>query len=142
MMLPGITRSAEPVEATAWDILGQTYVPKSVCESSFSWHATLPAGSFVPPHIHLTQDEFIYLLEGRLEFLMDGKAAKAEPGDLIRLPMKIPHGIFNRTDSTVKCLFWVSPTGKMFELFQKLHKVPDPVEVARISGEHDIPFLP
>ncbi len=45
------------------NILGQTYVPKSINEQSFSWHATFPPGTFVPPHIHPTQDEFIYMLD-------------------------------------------------------------------------------
>ena len=42
-----------------------TYVPKAVSEGSFSWHATLPPDTFVPPHIHPTQDEFIYMFEGQ-----------------------------------------------------------------------------
>jgi hypothetical protein len=31
---------------------------------SFAWHATFPPGTFVPPHIHPTQEEFIYMFEG------------------------------------------------------------------------------
>ena len=38
-------------------------------------------------------------------------------GDLIRMPMNIPHGIFNKTDQTVKCFFWVTPTRKLYDLF-------------------------
>src|SRR5215469_931710 len=60
----GITKSSTGIEGISWNILGQTYVPKSLCESSFSWHATFPPGTFVPPHIHPTQDEFIYMFEG------------------------------------------------------------------------------
>ncbi len=141
MMSIGITPSNESVIGTTWDVLGQTYVPKHICESSFSWHATLPPGSFVPPHIHLAQDEFLYLLEGKLEFLLDGVPGSAGVGDLVRLPMKIPHGIYNRSDAPVKVLFWVSPTGRMLELFQKIHNVPDPAEVARLSGLYDVPFV-
>jgi uncharacterized RmlC-like cupin family protein len=141
MMSIGITPREEAVVGTSWNVLGQIYVPKHVCESSFSWHATLPAGSFVPPHIHRSEDEFIYLLEGQLEFMLDGSAGSAGVGDLVRLPMKIPHGIYNRSNAPVKCLFWVSPTGRMFELFQKLHNVPDPAEVARLSGLYDVAFV-
>src|SRR5262249_40069453 len=63
-MTAGITKAGTGVDGIVWNILGQTYVPKQVSESSFSWHATLPPGTFVPPHIHPTQDEFIYMLEG------------------------------------------------------------------------------
>jgi len=65
--ITGITRANEGIQGISWNILGQTYVPKQVCEASLSWHATFPPGTFVPPHIHPTQDEFIYMLEGRLD---------------------------------------------------------------------------
>ncbi len=63
----GITRADEGIDAIRWNILGQTYVPKQLSETSFSWHATFPPGTFVPPHIHPTQDEFIYMLSGRFD---------------------------------------------------------------------------
>jgi len=65
-LAPGITKAGEGLDSIAWNILGQTYVPKEVCESSFAWHATFPPDTFVPPHIHPTQDEFIYMFEGSL----------------------------------------------------------------------------
>jgi hypothetical protein len=58
-MSAGVTRAGTGVDGIVWNILGQTYVPKQVSENSFSWHATFPPGTFVPPHIHPTQDEFI-----------------------------------------------------------------------------------
>ena len=51
------------------------------------WHALLPPGTFVPPHIHPTQDEFIYMIEGTLDLELEGVKGSATPGDLIRLPM-------------------------------------------------------
>ena len=116
-MTAGVTRANEGLENISWNILGQTYVPKQHSEGSLSWHATLPKGTFVPPHIHPTQDEFIYVLEGRFDLILDGANTHAEPGDLVRMPKGIPHGIFNKTDSTIKCLFWVSPSQRLFDLF-------------------------
>ena len=54
------------------------------------WHALLPPGSFVPPHIHPTQDEFIYMIEGKLDLQLGEQKSSAGPGDLIRLPMNEP----------------------------------------------------
>ena len=82
----------------------------SVSESSFAWHATFPPDTFVPPHIHPTQDEFIYMFEGQFELMLDGRDVFANPGDLVRMPMGLPHAIYNKSGRTVKCLFWVSPT--------------------------------
>jgi quercetin dioxygenase-like cupin family protein len=141
-MLPGVLPAGSAVEDTVWHILGQTYVPKHRCESSMSWHATFPAGTFVPPHMHLTQDEFIYVLEGRFDLLLDGEPATAGPGDLIHLPRNTSHGFFNKTDQTLKCLFWVSPTNDLWELFTKIDGLPDPAELMRIAALHKIEFLP
>ena len=144
-MLPGITRADKGIDGIAWNILGQVYVPKQLSEHSFAWHATFPVGTFVPPHIHPTQDEFIYMLSGRFDLMLDGKDVAAEPGDLIRLPKGLPHGIFNKTDADVKCLFWVAPARRLYDLFWALHNLgptPDPAEVVAISAAHEVDFLP
>src|SRR5947209_13153893 len=78
----GITKAGTGIDGISWSILGQTYVPKQVSESSFAWHATFPPGTAVPPHIHPTQDEFIYMLEGRFDLLLDGHEFVATSGDL------------------------------------------------------------
>src|SRR4051812_42934711 len=97
-MNAGVTRAGEGIEGIRWNILGQTYVPKQHCESSLSWHATFPPGTFVPPHIHPTQEEFIYMLQGTLSLVLDGQESQAGPGDTIRLPRGVPHGLFSRSD--------------------------------------------
>jgi quercetin dioxygenase-like cupin family protein len=144
-MTAGITRAEDGIDGIRWNILGQAYVPKQLSEHSFSWHATFPIGTFVPPHIHPTQDEFIYMLSGRFDLLIDGRDVIAEPGDLIRLPMGLPHGIFNKTDTDVKCLFWVSPSRRLYDLFWALHNLgptPDPAQVVAVSAAHEVDFLP
>src|SRR5262245_60776333 len=141
-MTAGVTKAGKGINNLSWNILGQTYIPKALSETSFSWHALLPPGTFVPPHIHVNQDEFIYVLEGRFDLILDGKPATASAGEFIRLPMKIMHGLFNKSDQPIKCLFWVSPTGKLFDLFKKIDKVPDPAEVTRLAALHDVNFLP
>src|SRR5437763_181805 len=121
--IAGITRANEGIQGISWNILGQTYVPKSRTEHSFSWHATFPTGTFVPPHIHPDQDEYLYILEGRLDFMLDGADEFATAGDTVRLPMGKPHGIFNKTQQTAKTLFWVSPTRRLYDLFWAIHNM-------------------
>lgn len=141
-MTAGITAAGSGIDGISWNILGQTYVPKQICAASFSWHATFPPETFVPPHVHPDQDEFIYMLDGHFDLILDGQAAEADTGDLIRLPRGIPHGIFNKSDKPVTCIFWVAPTGGLWELFKKIDNVPDPMEVIRLAGEHGVDFLP
>jgi mannose-6-phosphate isomerase-like protein (cupin superfamily) len=143
-MTVGITKAGTGLDGIVWNILGQTYVPKQVCETSFSWHATFPPGTFVPPHIHPTQDEFIYMFEGKLDCVLDGRDFNAIAGDVIRLPMGIPHGFFNKSDQPVKCFFWVTPTRRLYDLFWAIHSMKEqkPDDVVALSAKHEVVFLP
>src|SRR3954462_7053799 len=138
--ITGITRANEGIQGISWNILGQTYVPKSNTEHSFSWHATLPPGTFVPPHIHPDQDEYLYMLEGKLDFMLGNSESQATAGDLIRLGMGVPHGIFNKSEQTAKVLFWVSPTRKLYDLFWGLHNMKEqkPEDVVAMAAEVNI----
>lgn len=136
----GLVKANEGIKHQKWDILGQTYVPLQVTESSFSWHATFPDGTFVPSHIHPTQDESIYILEGSLDIVLDGDEIRAEAGDLVTLPLNIPHSINNRSGSTVKALFTVSPTGKLYDYFIQLDRLTDKEAIERLAAAHEVPF--
>ena len=138
----GVTRASEGLNGVVWNILGQTYTLKEESEASMGWHALLPPGTFVPPHIHPTQDEFIYMIEGKLDLELGAEKSAAGPGDLIRLPMNEPHGLYSNGSVPVRCLFWVAPARKLRALFDKLHNLADPAEVVRISAQHEVNFLP
>jgi mannose-6-phosphate isomerase-like protein (cupin superfamily) len=140
----GITKASTGIDGISWNILGQIYMPKSLSESSFSWHATLPPGTFVPPHVHAAQDEFIYLFEGRLDLVLDGRDFVAQPGDVVRLPMGQPHGLFNKSEQTAKGLFWASPARRLYDLFWAIHGMKDqnPTDVAALAAQYDVMFLP
>ena len=141
-MIAGVTASGQAIDDITWDILGQTYRPLQRSENSMAWHALFPPGTFVPPHVHHAQDEFIYVLDGRFDLLLDGQRATAGAGDLIRLPVGVPHGIFNKTENNVTCLFWVAPTRRLWDLFVAIDRVPDPAEVVRLAAQHEVNFLP
>ena len=148
----GMTKSTGPdviaadaaIDGIEWNILGQIYRPKQLSERSFSWHATFPPDTFVPPHVHPTQDEYVYVLDGELT-LFDGESDHAaRPGDLLRMPMGNPHGLFNRSGAPVVCLFWVTPTGRLYDLFVGIDGMADqtPDAVVALAAEHEVEFLP
>jgi quercetin dioxygenase-like cupin family protein len=141
---PDVIGADAAIDGIEWHILGQTYVPKQRTELSFAWHATLPADTFVPPHIHTTQDEYVYILEGEMTLATGGGDQVAHPGDLLRMPMGQPHGLFNRSGETVECLFWVTPTGQLYDLFVGIDAMQEqtPEAVVALSARHDVTFLP
>jgi quercetin dioxygenase-like cupin family protein len=138
----GITENGKGHAGVVWNILGQTYYPKAVCESTFAFETNSAPGQFVPVHIHPTQDEFILVQEGELDLKLDGVWSKARAGDLVRMPRGIPHGYFNKSDKPARALFWVSPAGRLEDLFNALHDLQDIPRVIELSAQHDVDFLP
>jgi len=138
----GITANGTGYAGTTWNILGQVYFPKAVCDSTFAFETNSDPGQFVPVHVHPTQDEFILVQEGELDLKLDGQWVKAKAGDLVRMPRGIPHGYFNKSDKPTRALFWVSPAGMLEELFKKLDNLADPEEVVKLSAAHEVDFLP
>lgn len=138
----GVTKAGTGLEGLAWNVVGHTYRPVFHSNDAFVWSAVMPAGTFVPPHIHPFQDEWLTLLSGEMDVeIGDGKLT-AGKGDTIRLPRGIAHGLFNRSGGETTAVFGVAPTGKLFELFAALDGVADPQELVRLSAAHDVQFLP
>ncbi len=115
----GVVEAGNGLHGETWNILDQIYIPKHVSNHSFSWHATLPADSFVPLHVHPTQDEFIFMLDGRLEFVLNDERIKAGPGDLVSLPLGVPHSIHNVSEARFDAYFGSRPLACCMTTFEK-----------------------
>jgi len=139
---PDITRAQTGMDGVSWNILGQIYVPKQASDDSFSWHATFPVETFVPPHVHPHQDEYIFVLDGRIDLLLGGRKTYASAGDLVRMPRGIPHAFFNNTGEPVTALFWATPAGKLQALYRRIHNMSSPAEVVAAARDYDVIFAP
>ena len=138
----GVTRSGDSLGGVVWDIMGQTYKPVQLTQSSFAFDALFPPGTFVPPHVHPDQDEFIRVLEGGLDLWLDGEDVTASAGDLVRMPMGSKHGIFNRGTAPARVLFWVAPARRLYDLFARMDGLRAQDEVVRLGAEYNVHFLP
>jgi len=138
--LDRLLNDAKPMDGIVWNVMGQIYIPKQLDDERFYWEAIMPEETFIPPHAHSTQTEFLYLAEGELDLVLDGKELHAGPGEILEFPQYSNHGLFNNCGETVKGIFWAEPTNKLFDLFKAIHNVADPHEVVRISDRHDIHF--
>jgi quercetin dioxygenase-like cupin family protein len=137
----GITAAGQGQDGVAWNVLGHRYFLKAHGASAFSFETFDPPGTFVPLHVHPEQDEFIYVLEGRLDLQLGDAKAQAGSGDLVRMPRGIPHAYYNNTDAPTRALFWVSPAGRLKELFDALHDLTDIEEAMRLSALHGVDFV-
>ena len=141
MLPPGITAAGSGQDEVVWNVLGHRYLLKAQSDSCFCFETLDPPGTFVPLHVHPKQDEFIYMLEGTFDLQLGEARLQARPGDLVRMPMGLPHAYYNNTDAPTRALFWVSPAGGLKELFDALHALADIDEAMRLSALHGVDFV-
>ena len=141
-LVAGVTPAGEGRDGVAWNVLGHRYWLKAEADGMFCFETLDPPGTFVPPHVHPTQDEFIYVLEGVLDLELGGARTQVRAGDLVRMPRGVPHAYYNRQAVPARALFWVTPARRLRALFDRLHDLADPQEVVRLSREHEVDFLP
>ena len=105
---PGVIRAGE---GDRHNVFGHALNFKTTTEElgggGLLWEMLSPPGTMVPPHVHTIEDEFIYVAEGELDVMVGDRRFSAGVGDLIKLPKTIPHGIWQKGDTTTRTL-WVS----------------------------------
>jgi mannose-6-phosphate isomerase-like protein (cupin superfamily) len=67
------------------------------------------------PHYHEREDEWFYIVEGRVSFFMNGTWTDLFPGDCVYSPRGSVHGFKNNTDQPICVFINIAPAG--FERF-------------------------
>ena len=78
-------------------------------------HAMSPRALAAPLHLHTREDEYSYVLEGRMGALLGDEVVEAGPGDLVFKPRNQWHTFWNAGDEPCRILEIISPAG--FEHF-------------------------
>jgi mannose-6-phosphate isomerase-like protein (cupin superfamily) len=78
-------------------------------------HAMSPRALAAPLHRHNREDEYSYVLEGRMGALLGDDVVEAGPGDLVFKPRDQWHTFWNAGDEPCRILEIISPAG--FEHF-------------------------
>ena len=74
-------------------------------------HTIPPRGLAAPVHTHEHEDEYSYVLSGRLGALVGDEEIEAGPGELVAKPRGVPHAFWNVGDEPVRLLELISPGG-------------------------------
>src|SRR5919107_959903 len=74
-----------------------------------------PRALAAPLHRHTREDEYSYVLEGRMGALLGDEVVEAGPGDLVFKPRNQWHTFWNAGDEPCRILEIISPAG--FEHF-------------------------
>jgi quercetin dioxygenase-like cupin family protein len=64
----------------------------------------MPHGFSPPLHVHHSENETFYVLEGNFRFEMDGKSTIAGPGDVVHVPAGAKHSFLVTSPDGARCL--------------------------------------
>jgi mannose-6-phosphate isomerase-like protein (cupin superfamily) len=78
-------------------------------------HPMSPRALAAPLHRHTREDEYSYVLQGRMGALLGDDVLEAGPGDLVHKPRNQWHTFWNAGDEPCRILEIISPAG--FERF-------------------------
>ena len=99
-----------------------------------------------PLHLHTREDEYSYVLEGRMGALLGDDVVEAGPGDLVHKPRNQWHTFWNAGDEPCRILEIIAPAG--FErFFQELSDLggaisAEPEELARLNERYGLAMQP
>jgi mannose-6-phosphate isomerase-like protein (cupin superfamily) len=105
-------------------------------------HPIPPRALAAPLHRHSREDEYSFVLEGRLGALLGDEVVYGQPGDLIFKPRSQWHTFWNAGDEPARILEMISPAGferyfeQMVDLFEQSVDAPDPSELDAIAAQH------
>ena len=77
----------------------------------FSMLAIVPPNGGPPPHIHRTEDETFYVLDGTPTFRLGDELIVAGPGDFVNVPKGVVHNFRNLTDQPLRMILTFTPAG-------------------------------
>jgi mannose-6-phosphate isomerase-like protein (cupin superfamily) len=78
-------------------------------------HPMSPRALAAPLHVHTREDEYTYVLEGKVGALLGDEVLVAEAGDLVFKPRNQWHTFWNAGDEPARILEIIAPAG--FETF-------------------------
>lgn len=74
-------------------------------------HPLPPRALGSPVHTHANEDEYTYVLEGRVGVQLGDEVVEAGPGELVFKPRGVAHAFWNAGDEPARMLELISPAG-------------------------------
>ena len=99
-----------------------------------------------PLHLHTREDEYSFVLEGRLGALLGDDVVEAGPGDLVFKPRNQWHTFWNAGDKPAHILEIIAPAG-LEGFFRELHALggaiqADPEDLAALNERYGLQMRP
>jgi mannose-6-phosphate isomerase-like protein (cupin superfamily) len=97
------------------------------------------------PHRHDRAAEMFYVLDGVVKFLSGTEIVRAEPGDVIVVPPRLPHAFSAERGRHAELLIVIAPGVERFEYFRQLTRIGrgevPPESLRHVQDLYDTYFL-
>jgi mannose-6-phosphate isomerase-like protein (cupin superfamily) len=109
-------------------------------------HPMPPRALAAPLHLHTREDEYSFVLEGRMGALLGDDVVEAGPGDLVHKPRNQWHTFWNAGDEPCRILEIISPAG-FEQFFEELVDLggaasADPEQFAALRDRYGLEMRP
>ena len=109
-------------------------------------HPMSPRALAAPLHRHTREDEYSYVLAGRMGALLGDEVLEAGPGDLVHKPRDQWHTFWNAGDEPCRILEIIAPAG-FEDFFAELDGLggalkADPQELAELNERYGLEMQP
>jgi mannose-6-phosphate isomerase-like protein (cupin superfamily) len=107
-------------------------------------HPIPPRALAAPLHKHSREDEYTFILQGRIGALLGEELVVGTVGDLIFKPRHQWHTFWNAGDEPARILEVISPAGferyfeEMVDLLENSAGPPEPADLGAIAGRHGL----
>jgi mannose-6-phosphate isomerase-like protein (cupin superfamily) len=85
--------------------------------------AVMRPGAFIPPHVHIQQEESFEVLAGVGTFRVAGRKIVAGPGEQVVIPAGVAHRFRNRSSTDVRVSATLRPALRVEDLFERLFRL-------------------
>jgi mannose-6-phosphate isomerase-like protein (cupin superfamily) len=101
-------------------------------------HLFEPSALAAPMHRHHDEDEYTYVLSGRIGAVLGGEEVVGGPGDLIFKPRGQWHTFWNAGNEPAAVLEIISPSGleELFRSFEGFTTPPEPQTLAAMAAKY------
>src|SRR6476661_1387408 len=109
-------------------------------------HPMSPRALAAPLHLHEREDEYSFVLEGRMGALLGDDVVEAGPGDLVFKPRNQWHTFWNAGDEPCRILEIIAPAG-FEQFFRELSDLggainADPDELSALTARYGLHLKP
>lgn len=105
-------------------------------------------GRLVPPHVHVNEDEYSYILQGEVGARIGNREMIATPGSYVFKPRNIPHTFWNAGLDPARLIEMISPAGfeKFFDELAEIYAaagtgMPDQEKIGELAAKYDLSFV-